>query len=79
MPQHADGHLGQGEYGAIPKWFHLECAKWDEILVGYAKSGDAKLKNVVLGWDALTKDECLGENSHQSGKTGFYNHGWIMW
>lgn len=47
----------RGEYGAIPKWFHLECAKRDEILVGYAKLGDAKLKNVVLGWDALTKDE----------------------
>ena len=62
MP-HADA---LGEYGAIPKWFHLECAKRDEILVGYAKLGDAKLKNVVLGWDALTKDEWLGDDCHPS-------------
>ena len=32
--------------------------------MGYAKLGDAKLKNVVLGWDALTKDEWLGENGN---------------
>ena len=47
----------RGEYGAIVNWFHSDCAKLDELLVSYAKSGDEQLKKMVLGWDALTVDE----------------------
>lgn len=53
--------LGPGEYGAIVNWFHSDCAKLDELLVSYAKSGDEQLKKMVLGWDALTVDESLGK------------------
>ena len=41
-------------------WFHGDCARLDEILVTYAKMGDAKLVKSVLGFEALSKEECLG-------------------
>lgn len=47
----------EGEYGAIVNWFHSECARLDEMMVAYAKMGDAKLKKMVLGYDAMTKEE----------------------
>ncbi|CAK9058095.1 unnamed protein product, partial [Durusdinium trenchii] len=49
----------RGEYGAIVNWFHSECARLDEMMVAYAKMGDAKLKKMVLGYDAMTKEERL--------------------
>lgn len=41
-------------------WFHSDCARLDEILVTYAKMGEVKLVKSVLGFEALSKEECLG-------------------
>lgn len=48
----------RGEYGAVPCWLHLACARrGDTAAVALAKSGDTALRTKLLGFDALSGED----------------------
>ena len=49
-----------GEYGAIINWFHMACARHDDIAVAYAKLGETKMSKTIIGFAELPVDMTLG-------------------
>ena len=57
----ADDRVGaQGEYGAIVNWFHMACARHDDMAVAYAKMGDSKMSKSILGYADMPVELPLG-------------------
>ncbi|CAE7206400.1 rhp16 [Symbiodinium sp. CCMP2592] len=46
----------RGEYGAIVNWFHMACARHDDMAVAYAKMGDTKMSKTILGYADMPVD-----------------------